>query len=110
MVKLTVYQALRRLSDFLAMRGADVRYVYLPPGPGGVKVGLDDFLAAGGTVEDLLSHATDELRSPPEEVTGNDDTVGPYKVKDGRIPTASARQDGELWLPLAESPPGSWRR
>src|SRR6266516_1345183 len=33
--------------------------------PGRAKVGLDDFLAAGNTVEDLLARATRELRQPP---------------------------------------------
>jgi hypothetical protein len=64
MVKPEVHSALARLRAFLEMRGAKVALVYLPPGEGGVKVGLDDYLAAGHTVADLLALATPELRAP----------------------------------------------
>src|SRR5437763_1340594 len=36
------------LSEALRAAGADVRAVRLPPGPGGEKAGLDDFLLARG--------------------------------------------------------------
>lgn len=55
--KVSVARALARLRDLLASRGATVRIVRLPAGPGGAKVGLDDFLAAGQTVGDLLALA-----------------------------------------------------
>src|SRR6185436_14773361 len=42
--------------------------VYLPTGEGGAKVGLDDYLAAGHTVEDLLGLASDEIRTPAKSV------------------------------------------
>lgn len=45
--------------------GADVRIVYLPSLPDGAKCGLDDFLAAGHTRDDLLALASTELRRPP---------------------------------------------
>lgn len=61
MLKLQVHQALARLKAFLEMRGATVALVYLPAGEGGAKVGLDDFLAAGHSVDDLLSLAMTEL-------------------------------------------------
>jgi hypothetical protein len=64
-VKRQVHAALARLKPFLERRNADVRVIYLPPGEGGTKVGLDDYLAAGHTVEELLGHASAELRSPP---------------------------------------------
>jgi hypothetical protein len=60
-----VYEALARLKGFLERRGAAVQVVYLPCGPEGGKVGLDDFLAAGHEVEELLSLASAELRVPP---------------------------------------------
>ncbi len=68
--KPAVYAALKRLKAFLESRGASIKIIYLPPGPGGEKMGLDDFLAAGHTVADLLSHATTELRPPPQEEGG----------------------------------------
>jgi len=64
MTKREVHQALVRLAAFLKRLGAEVLFVYLPPGPSGEKVGLDDYLAAGHEVEDLLSLASTELRKP----------------------------------------------
>ena len=52
MVKPSVRAALRRFTGFLEYRHAIVRLVILPD-EGDGKTGLDDYLAAGGTVEDL---------------------------------------------------------
>jgi hypothetical protein len=49
--------ALKRLKRFLTRRGADVRIIYLPARSGGAKQGIDDFFAAGHTVDELLVHA-----------------------------------------------------
>lgn len=54
MTKPQVHAALKRFEAFLAMRGAHVALIYLQAGPNGEKVGLDDYLAAGHLVEDLL--------------------------------------------------------
>ncbi|MGH3403798.1 MAG: DUF3854 domain-containing protein, partial [Streptosporangiaceae bacterium] len=71
--------ALERLGNWLAGHGAtssDVRYCYLPDGEDGTKVGLDDYLAAGGSIEDLIKTSTPELMAavqpeltpaPPQE-------------------------------------------
>jgi hypothetical protein len=45
--------ACRRLRNLLESRGSAVKVLLLPAGPDGSKVGLDDFLAAGGSVEEL---------------------------------------------------------
>ena len=66
MLKPGVHAALSRLKPFLESRGADVAIIYLPSGEGAAKQGVDDYLAAGYSVSDLLSHATTELREPPE--------------------------------------------
>ena len=66
MVKLSVFLALTRLKPFLESRGAVVRAIYLPAGEGGTKVGLDDFLAVGHDIDDLLALATDTLREPSD--------------------------------------------
>lgn len=65
MEKPGVHAALDRLKPFLETRGASVHIIYLPPGPGGAKQGLDDFFAAGQTVTDLLACATPHLRPLP---------------------------------------------
>src|SRR5262249_2345338 len=67
MLKRAVYAALSRLREVLKQRKAHVRLVYLPAGEGGAKTGLDDFLAAGHGVDDLLRLVTTELRPPPDD-------------------------------------------
>jgi hypothetical protein len=53
MVNPKVRSALLRFAGFLETRKATVRLVMLPDADDGGKVGLDDYLAAGGTVDDL---------------------------------------------------------
>ncbi len=60
--KRPVHEAMARLGVFLEARGAEVAYVYLRSGEHGEKVGLDDFLAAGGTASELEALATPTLR------------------------------------------------
>jgi len=66
MLKPGVHAAMVRLKAFLEGREAEVRVVYLPPGEGAQKQGVDDYLVAGRSVADLFSHSTTELREPPE--------------------------------------------
>jgi Domain of unknown function (DUF3854) len=73
MTKTSVHQALARLKAFLESRHAHVRLIYLPAAPTGAKVGLDDFLAAKHTRDELLALATTELRGAP----GRDDPPPP---------------------------------
>jgi hypothetical protein len=54
-MKPEVAEALKRLKKFLESKRATVTVVTLPAGPGGSKVGLDDFFAAGHGVEELLA-------------------------------------------------------
>jgi len=54
MEKREVRQALDRVAAFIKQRGGQVRYVILPPGENGQKTGLDDFLAGGKGVDDLM--------------------------------------------------------
>lgn len=62
LTKAAVHGALERLTAFLNRRDADVRIVYLPSAEDGAKIGLDDFLAAGHTRDDVLALASDQLR------------------------------------------------
>lgn len=52
--KVQVQRALWALASYLKGRGALVKVVELPDNMDGSKQGVDDFLAAGGTVEGLL--------------------------------------------------------
>lgn len=61
MEKDAVRQAMKRLWSLLERRDASVRLIYLPAGAGGSKVGLDDYFAAGNTVDGLMRLATADL-------------------------------------------------
>ena len=65
-----VAKALSRFTAFLESRGAKVvTIVYLPPGEGGAKVGLDDYLA---------THSAEELRAlAPASATTRQGPVAP---------------------------------
>jgi len=67
MVNPNVHAALVSLGEHLQKFAAEVAYVYLPTGPGGAKVGLDDYFAAGGTVDDLLLRARPDPVKPAGE-------------------------------------------
>ena len=54
------------------------RLIYLPAGRGAKKQGVDDYLASGHSVDELLSHATPELRRPPLE----DEPEHPYRASE----------------------------
>lgn len=82
MEKRGVYAALFRLCGLFRQRGAHVEMIYLPAGPGGAKVGLDDFFAAGNSVGDLWQYATAHLREPADN---SEASTGPYIVRENRI-------------------------
>lgn len=52
-----VQEAAERLAEHLQRRGAEVLIAYLPDQPDGSKTGADDFLASGGTLEELIALA-----------------------------------------------------
>ena len=92
MTKPQVHAALARLKAFLESRGANVLIIYLPSGDGGRKTGLDDYLAAGHSVDNLLSHAASDLKALPDDTTletggqyveGPDGIVWRKQVPDG---------------------------
>ena len=63
MLRPQVHEALVRVKALLQSRGANVALIYLPPGEGGAKVGLDDYFNAGHTIEQLLALSTSEVRA-----------------------------------------------
>lgn len=85
MDKEPVQVALRKLGEMLGRRGAEVRYVYIPTGDGR-KVGLDDYLVAGGSTEELVRNATvmppySSIRIPGQ-VVRTEDGEKQYKLTD----------------------------
>jgi hypothetical protein len=63
MLKAGVHEAMARFAAVLGLRGAEVAYIYLPHGDAGAKVGVDDFLAAGHSTDELFALASPELRA-----------------------------------------------
>jgi len=75
MTKPGVQGALKRFGAFLASRGADVRFCYLPAADDGGKAGLDDYLAGGGSIDALIESSTPQLVLPVQaEMTAADDS------------------------------------
>jgi hypothetical protein len=101
MQKREVHAALERLVSFLRRRDADVRVVYLPSGEGGAKTGLDDYLAAGHTRDDVLALAVDDLRplgGSSADGAGGKPTSEPAEVKPVSLPDAVGVYRRWLWL------------
>ncbi|MGH9939300.1 MAG: DUF927 domain-containing protein, partial [Blastocatellia bacterium] len=99
MEKKGVYAAMKRLKPFLELRGADAKIIYLPAGDGAAKVGLDDYLATGKTVDELLALATDKLRDPVDDGP-KDPAVPPgFTLTDEGVHTISGDDDdGRLFV------------
>jgi hypothetical protein len=65
MTKRPVHDALGELADVLTRRGARVRFTYLPLADG--SDGIDDFLADGHDLHDVLALTVDKLRPFPAQ-------------------------------------------
>lgn len=72
-----VWLALTRLGAVMEARGASVRVVRIPNGEAGAKVGLDDYLVAGGTLEAL------RFTAQPLSAFEKHRPSGPYRFADG---------------------------
>src|SRR5918993_744655 len=53
--------------DFWRAGARMARLIYLPAGKGAKKQGVDDYLASGHTVDELLESATPDLKRPPHD-------------------------------------------
>ena len=107
MTKRAVHAALVRLKAMLERRGARVKLIYLPTGDGATKQGVDDFLAAGGSVDDLLALATSELKSAPKDDTTR--SIRPEIVVTGRW-LREISDDAKAALLAANDPPTRFMR
>jgi len=74
MLKPEVHKAMSRLAQLLEQRGAHVAFIYLPPGDGGAKIGLDDFLAASHGVDDLFRLVSPVLIDLPGQEVDHQDS------------------------------------
>ena len=89
--------ALNRLTEHLKRKGAKVRIIKLPPGPGGEKVGADDYLAAGHTVKDLTGLEVLEGAEPPAL---RDKSHEAYCLEEARLCWIKQTNNGPAQVPL----------
>ncbi|MHB1927658.1 MAG: DUF927 domain-containing protein [Leptospirillum sp.] len=82
-----------RLAAFLRSRGADVKIVRIPPGDSGEKVGADDYLAAGKTLADLLSHIRVEA-TPEKEKPQFDGIPEGFRLNERGVIYVELKEDG----------------
>jgi len=98
--KAAVRRALRDFRGFLTHRHARVHIVNIPATADGGKQGIDDYLAAGGTLQALTDGATDELPPPPDpEMAG-----GPYRMTARGIVMDRIRGEEIVTIPLTNFP------
>jgi hypothetical protein len=100
LTKHEVYNALTRLTAFLESRKAHVRIVRLPHGPGGTKMGLDDYLASGRNRDDVLALTSPDL-PPAPPTTGDDPEDMLYRVVGDQICRRVKTPEGPVLAPLA---------
>jgi len=78
-----------------------VRCVIPPPAVNGRKQGLDDYLAAGGTLADLQARASQELPAMPV----SEERAGPYRQSEHGIVYERRDRDGSTSsVPLTNFP------
>jgi hypothetical protein len=95
--KPAVTGALRRLAGFLASHKAVVRTILLPAGDSDAKVGLDDYLAAGHSVDDLLALATEDAPLAGDPASQR---AGIYAVVNGCFAYVKHTYLVEEWCPI----------
>ena len=96
MMKKSVHSALARLKAMVEHRKAKVKLIYLPDAADGTKQGVDDYLAAGHNVDELLALATSEAR--PLETEDDTEHVRPYLIEEGAICYKKLSRDGHTTL------------
>lgn len=105
-----VNKQLRKLAAHLRTRGANVATVQLPAGEHGAKVGLDDFLAAGGDLGELMEEAEPDAdvvvgppageTRPPLDVTNDANLLDWLRAELGRgVPGLFLRGDELVRVP-----------
>lgn len=89
--------ALNRLSEHLRRKEAAVRIIKLPPGAEGAKIGVDDYIAAGHGLKELIGLESFEEAPQP---TLRDKSHEAYCIEAGRICFVKRTSDGPVEVPL----------
>jgi hypothetical protein len=96
--KPAVKQAFERLASFLSLKGAVVKIVKLPPGKDGSKTGVDDFIAQGHSLEEVVNLAA----APEEAKVKHSLFADQYEIKESMMFTNKPNREGGIDpLPLA---------
>ncbi len=103
-----IARAMKRLGLWLKSKQAKVRFIVCPQVDGDAKTGADDFLAHGGTIEQLHDAAT----SAPPDPDAGDDSLTDSRLAErvvGEVLTGTYRYvaetrtwlgwDGRIWSP-----------
>ena len=98
MTKRGAEAALVRLKAMLEHKGAKVKVIYLPDAADSSKRGVDDYLAAGHSVDELMVLATTNVRSVQAAASG--ERVGPYLIQNGMICQEKDTRDGPVTTAL----------
>ena len=93
-----VRQALDRLSEHLTRKGAKTRIIKLPEGPEGTKNGVDDYIAQGHTLEDLIALEVVDQQSLKQTLRESSAEV--YCIESGRICWIKQTNNGSVTVPL----------
>jgi P4 family phage/plasmid primase-like protien len=111
MEKREVHRALKDLKAYLEYKKARVEIVYLPTLPDLDKVGVDDYLVRGHSIDDLIQLSSGELRAPEGQEEGGmevrqskcvEHLTGAYA---GTLLFASERAK---WFAYGSTTPGVW--
>ncbi|MEN6356545.1 MAG: DUF3854 domain-containing protein [Armatimonadota bacterium] len=97
-LKPAVYKAMERIKPFLEQRGAKASVIYLPACEGGAKVGLDDFLASGNDLNDLLQLASNQLK--PVIENNPIEQTHPYRSTPSGLIWSKETTEGSVLVPL----------
>ena len=93
-----VWNALERLREHLERKGASVYVVQIPEGTDGEKVGADDYLAQGHSLEEMIRLAViQQVIDRPSLRARSSDL---YCVEGGKLCWVKQSQEGETIVPL----------
>ncbi|MGI8551709.1 MAG: DUF3854 domain-containing protein [Dehalococcoidia bacterium] len=87
--------SLAEIKAFLESRQAVVQFIHLPPDPSGAKTGLDDYLAAGHSLEDLLRLASSDLPTSGAVIV-----AASYRATPDGLFRETFRKDQVIWHQL----------
>jgi hypothetical protein len=99
-----VKMALDRLTEHLVRRGSRVKIVYLPQDKDGKKTGVDDYLATGHVISDVIALSQDAGTAPGDTRTRKSPGSGNYSIKESRHCKIYYNKQNDDWdqVPLCD--------